>query len=97
MPVHSGWRSPAAHAIQHRDAIVHRSMQRYIVRLEVFAADGNIDLDAQVSEDPTTAISDLVRDLAKANPDEVEDQTYRMLRFDLCDACRRDLLAKPLG
>lgn len=71
--------------------------QRYIVRLEVFAADGNIDLDRQASEDPTTAISDLVRDLAKANPDEVEDQTYRMLRFDLCDACRRDLLARPLG
>lgn len=71
--------------------------QRYILRMEVFAAAGHIDLDADAEANPTQALDDVLRDLATADPDEVEDQTYRMLRFDLCNACRRALLAKPLG
>ena len=70
--------------------------QRYIVRLEVFAAAGHIDLGGEVEEEPGTALSEVIRDLSQADPDEVEDQTYRLLRFDLCNACRRHLLAHPL-
>ena len=70
---------------------------RFIVRIEVYAAAGPIDLDAEASEDPGGDLSDVLDQLASADPDEIEDQTYRLLRFDLCDVCRRTLLAKPLG
>ncbi len=71
--------------------------QRYIVRFEVFAAAGHIDLDADAATVPRRGLEEIVEDLAKADPDEIEDQTYRALRFDVRDACRRALLASPLG
>lgn len=67
---------------------------RYIVKLEVYAAAGHIDLSAQNEK---TDLGQLIADLAAADPDEIEDQTYRCLRFDVCEACRRALLKKPLG
>ena len=70
---------------------------RFIVRLEVYAAAGHIDLDAEVKRRPQEALDEVLKALAKADPDEIEDQTYRLLRFDLCDACRRELLKRPLG
>lgn len=71
--------------------------QRFIVRMEVFAAAGHIDLDQETGEDGDPDVQAVLKDLAHANPDEIEDQTYRLLRFDLCDACRRTVLKKPLG
>lgn len=71
--------------------------QRFLVRLEVFAAAGHVDLDAESSTASDKGIAEVLSDLAKADPDEIEDQTYRMLRFDVCDACRRELLKRPLG
>ncbi len=70
---------------------------RFIVRLEVFAADGHVDLDREAATDGRQELDDVLRHLAAADPDEIEDQTYRMLRFDLCDTCRRALLTRPLG
>jgi hypothetical protein len=69
--------------------------QRFIVRIEVYAAAGHVDLDVEAGSGET--LDDVLRDIAQADPDEVEDQTYRLLRFDLCDTCRRNLLARPLG
>ena len=70
---------------------------RYIVKLEVYAAAEHIevDLDEEARSDQT--LNEIVEQLRHADPDEVEDQTYRCLRFDVCDACRRQLLARPLG
>lgn len=70
---------------------------RFIVRFEIYAAAGHVDLDAEAARAPKQTLEELVRDLAAADPDEIEDQTYRALRFDVCDACRQKLLAKPLG
>ena len=71
--------------------------RRYIARLEVFAAAGPIDLDVEAAERTERAMEVVIRQLADADPDEVEDQTYRQLRFDLCDECRRHVLCHPLG
>ncbi len=71
--------------------------QRFIVSFEIFAAAGHIDLDADAAKEPRRGLEEIVQELAKADPDEIEDQTYRALRFDVCDACRRVLLASPLG
>ncbi|MGB2985992.1 MAG: hypothetical protein WBE26_08920 [Phycisphaerae bacterium] len=71
--------------------------RRFIVRFEIYAAAGHIDLDAEAAAESGRAFEDVVKDLAKADPDEIEDQTYRSLRFDVCDACRRELLERPMG
>ena len=70
---------------------------RYILRFEIYAAAGHVDLDAADSASPRSTLEGVLQDLASADPDEIEDQTYRSLRFDLCDRCRRRLLSRPLG
>ena len=71
--------------------------KRFIVKLEVYAAAGPIELDAESLADTESEIEAVIEKLEEADPDEVEDQTYRAFRFDLCDACRRKLLERPLG
>lgn len=70
--------------------------KRFIVRLEIYAAAGHVDLDEEATAAPREGLREIVRELAEADPDEVEDQTYRLLRFDVCDACRRELLERPI-
>ena len=70
--------------------------QRFIVKLEVYAAAGHVDLALSSHSDPQREMDEIIKSLSAADPDEVEDQTYRCLRFDVCDACRRTLLANPL-
>jgi hypothetical protein len=69
---------------------------RYIVKIEVYAAAGHLDLDQQAKLAGEPTLDSLCEQLAQADPDEVEDQTYRCLRFDVCDSCRRAFLAQPL-
>ena len=71
--------------------------QRYIVRLEIFAAAGHVDIDADAAGDTNGQLDAVLHELAQADPTELEDRTYRMLRFDLCDTCRGELLRRPLG
>lgn len=71
--------------------------RRYIVKLEVYAAAGHIDLNDDAGEDSERGLAEVLKNLAQADPDEIEDQTYRSWRFDLCDACRQNLMLRPLG
>lgn len=71
--------------------------RRYIVKMEVYAAAGPVELDLERDADSDETISEVLANLASADPDEIEDQTYRAFRFDLCDACRKKLLQRPLG
>jgi hypothetical protein len=71
--------------------------QRFIVKMEIFAAADHLDLDAESPADPGQALAEVLDDLASADPDEIEDQTYRAFRFDVCNPCRKELLKKPLG
>ncbi len=70
--------------------------RRFIVKLEVYAAAGHVDLTPDPHADPQREMDEIIKNLSAADPDEVEDQTYRCLRFDVCDICRRSLLANPL-
>lgn len=72
------------------------SPARYIVKLEVFAAAGPIDLDKEASIDPHRELKNLIEKLQKADPDQIEDRTYRAFRFDVCDSCRAALISNPL-
>ncbi len=70
---------------------------RYILRFEIYAAAGHVDLDMEDNASPRSTLEGVLQELASADPDEIEDQTYRSLRFDVCDRCRRTLLSRPLG
>jgi hypothetical protein len=70
--------------------------RRFIVKLEVYAAAGHMELDAAAARDVSGALADVVRSLAMADPDEIEDETYRAFRFDVCDECRKTILRRPL-
>ena len=71
--------------------------RRYIVRMEVYAAVGNIEIDIENAGEEGDRVSDVLAQLSRADPDEVEDQTYRRFRFDVCDACRKAVLMRPLA
>ena len=71
--------------------------QRYIVKIEVYAAAGPVELDIEPEADTKSELKDLLDHLKAADPDEVEDQTYRVFRFDVFNDCRRALIKKPLG
>ena len=70
---------------------------RYIVKIEVFAAAGPLDLDEASQADPGAELEAVLEKLREADADDVEDRTYRVFRFDVCDACRKALIARPLG
>ncbi len=70
--------------------------RRFIVKMEVYAATGRIDLE-EGDGDPSEALSATIRALSVADPDAVEDQTYRCFRFDVCDSCQKIVLERPLG
>jgi hypothetical protein len=71
---------------------------RFIVKIEVYAAAEHIEFGpADLQRDHLKEIQSLVEQLKTADPDEIEDQTYRRLRFDLCRDCQRWLLQNPLG
>ncbi len=78
-------------------AMTANDAQRFIVRIEVYAAANHVDLSDGRKADREGELDAVLRQLADADPDEVEDQTYRGFRFDVCDACRRQLLSRPLG
>ena len=71
---------------------------RFIVKLEVYAATPHMEFDAEAMSGNTGAqLEKLVEELREADPDEIEDQTYRAFRFDLCAGCKKRFLAHPLG
>ncbi len=70
---------------------------RYIVKLEIYAAAGPVELDLDRVQDVGKELSNVLEALSTADPDDVEDKTYRSFRFDVCDTCRRGLLKEPIG
>jgi hypothetical protein len=71
---------------------------RYIIKIEAYAAAGPIEFsEEEMSRDHSAQIQRIIEELNNADPDRVEDQTYRSLRFDLCAKCHRAYLDRPLG
>ncbi len=72
-------------------------LRRFIVKMEVYAAAGHVDLDRDADRDVAGELDRVLESLSAANPDDIEDQTYRSFRFDVCDECRKSILARPLN
>jgi hypothetical protein len=72
---------------------------RYVVKIEVYAAfdpaadDGRDEEDCDHLEE----IQDLLERLEESSTDEIGDDVYQQLRFDLCPECRKRFVRNPLG
>lgn len=70
---------------------------RYVVKLEVYASlDPNED-ELQEDRDHLEEIQDILERLTDAESEEIGDDVYQQIRFDLCAQCRKQLLGNPLG
>ena len=70
----------------------------YIVKIEAFAAAGRLEFTEQdLQRDHQAEMRRVLAELEKKSPDEIEDQVYRALRYDLCPACHRRFLEHPLA
>jgi hypothetical protein len=71
---------------------------RYVVKMEVFAAfDPMVGDEEDDDRDHLQEIQDILERLEDADCDQIGDDVYRQLRFDLCPECRKKFLQNPLG
>ena len=70
---------------------------RFVVRIEVFAAEGPLEITAEdLEKDHQAEIRRTIEQLSKTPLDDVEDTVYRSFRFDLCGKCHAEYLRDPL-
>lgn len=71
---------------------------RYVVKVEIYAAFDPVSFDEDEDDrDHLQEIQDILERLEDAESDEVGEDVYQQLRFDLCPECRRKFLKDPLG
>jgi hypothetical protein len=71
---------------------------RYVVKIEVYAAFNTTDSDAVDDDrDHLQEIQDILERLEEADDDQIGEDVYQLLRFDLCPECRKKFLQNPLA
>ena len=71
---------------------------RYVVKIEVFAAlDPAAADDDEDDRDHLEEIQEALERLADSAGDDIGEDVYQQLRFDLCPECRRRFIKNPLG
>ena len=70
---------------------------RYVVKIEVYAAFDPMVIEEDGDRDHLGEIQDLIERLEDAESDQIGDDVYQRLRFDLCPECRRRFAKNPLG
>lgn len=68
---------------------------RYVVKMEVYAAFDPVELDDD--NDNLQEIHEILERMDDADGDQIGDDVYQQLRFDLCPECRKKFLKNPLG
>lgn len=75
-----------------------RNDLRYVVKVEVYAAfDPAADDGDEEDRDHLEEIQDVLERLEDSDCDEIGDDVYQKLRFDLCPECRKKFIENPLG
>ena len=71
---------------------------RYVVRMEVYAAFDPVASDGEEDDrDHLQEVQDILERMEDAQSDQIGEDVYQQLRFDLCPECRRKFLKSPLG
>ncbi len=70
----------------------------YVVKMEIYAAfDPNVAQEQDDDRDHLQEIQDILERLEQSDSDQVGEDVYQKLRFDLCPECSRKFLRNPLG
>lgn len=70
----------------------------FIIKIEAFAAAGKLEFTREdLERDHGGEIRRLLGELGNRSPDDIEDQVYRALRYDLCPTCHRAFLDAPIA
>ena len=69
---------------------------RYVVKVEIFAAFDPLAIEEE-DRDHLQEIQDILERAEDAESDQIGDDVYQQLRFDLCPECRSRFLKNPLG
>jgi hypothetical protein len=70
---------------------------RYVVKMEIYAAFDPAAVDNDDDRDHLEEIQDILERIEDAPGDEIGDEVYQQLRFDLCPECRKKFIRNPLG
>ncbi len=70
---------------------------RYVVKIEIAAAFDPIAGDEEDDRDHLEEIQDLLEHLEEAHSNQIGEDVYQELRFDLCPECRKRFSKNPLG
>ena len=70
---------------------------RYVVKMEVHASLDPIEDDVDDDRDHLEEIQDILEHLDDVESDQIGDDVYQQMRFDLCSDCRQRFLNNPLG
>ena len=71
---------------------------RYVVKIEVYAAFDPAATDGEEDDrDHLEEIQDILERMEDSASDQIGDDVYQQLRFDLCPECRRKFIKNPLG
>jgi hypothetical protein len=81
----------------------HRSINlenelRYVARIEVYAATESTAGDEDADDrDNLEEIQDILQRMEDSASENIGDEVYQQLRFDLCSECRQRFLKNPLA
>lgn len=72
--------------------------ERYIVRLEVAPAFDPEQIDeSHLDADHLQKIAESIQQMESTGEFDVDDQSPKVFRYDLCPACRQRYIQDPLG
>jgi hypothetical protein len=71
---------------------------RYVVKMEIFAAFDPASADGDEDDrDHLEEVQDILERMEDSSNDQIGEDVYQQLRFDLCPDCRRKFIKNPLG
>ena len=70
---------------------------RYVVRMEVYTAIDELDDISDADRDHLQEIQDILEGIEVDGDEQINEDLYQQLRFDLCCECRKRFLRDPIG
>ena len=71
---------------------------RYEVTIEIKSAYDPMEITAEdLVKDHTAEIKRLIKQMKEINQQDLEDEVYKVFRFDLCHTCQKKFLKNPLS
>jgi hypothetical protein len=70
---------------------------RYVVRIEVYAAFDPSSSEEEDDRDHLEEIQDILEHLEDSEDDQIGEDVYQQMRFDLCPECRKKFAKNPLA